>query len=308
MLSIFLNAVLPVFAAVVLGYVFGWMKLFSKSESIIINKTVFYVFLPALLFKLVAQAPFDKFEYLYVVGYILAEVLVYGVTFVVAYKGFGRCVRESLLLGMGAAFCNHTFFILPIAEVLYGHDATLPVISVIVIDNLLVLGGTVLALELMSKNGNGSPFHNLCATFYTNPNIMALVLGLMVNLAGISTDNGIGIYADFLGSAAAPASLFALGLVLSTQQLNVTSPLVWGVTALKLAVVPAMGWVLFELAFSLPPFWVGPGVLVAAGPSGVLAFVIGVQYEVPEELLAQVILMTTFFSVITVTAVAALTV
>lgn len=308
MINILLNAVLPVFAAVVLGYGFGWLKLFDKDEANVINKTVFYVFLPALLFKLVAQAPFQKFDYLYVVGYSLSEALVYGLTFFLAYKVFNRCIKESLLLGMAAAFCNHTFFILPIAEVLYGHEATLPVVSVIVVDNLIVLGGTVLALELMTKNGQGSPFHNLCATFYTNPNIMALALGLAVNLCGISTDNGIGVFADFLGSAAAPASLFALGLVLSTQRVSFASPLVLSASAFKLVVVPAIAWVLFAITFALPQFWIGPGVLVAAGPSGVLAFVIGVQYKAPEEFLSQVILVTTFLSVITVTAVAAITV
>ncbi|SDR27240.1 AEC family transporter [Pseudovibrio sp. Tun.PSC04-5.I4] len=307
MLSIFGNAVLPVFAVVVMGYAFGWLKLFGKSEASTINKTVFYVFLPALLFKLVAQASFDKFEPLYVLGYLGAELVVYLLTIWLSYGIFKRCMRESLLLGMAAAYCNHTFFILPIAEVLYGQDALLPVTAVIVIDNLLILGGTVLALELMGKNGTGSTFQNFCATFYTNPNMIALALGLVVSLSGFSIDNGIGFYAGFVGSAAAPASLFALGLVLNGQPFKLAEPLVVSVTALKLLVVPAIGWVLFEMVFALPDYWVGPGMLVAAGPSGVLAFVIGVQYGVPEKLLSQVILVTTFFSVVTVTAVAALT-
>ncbi len=307
MLSIFLNSVLPVFAAVIVGYAFGHAKLFSSTEAHAINKTAFYFFVPALLFRLVAQVSFDDFDVFYVLGYMGAEVAIYALTLWLCYSIFQRRLAESLLLSMTAAFCNHTFFILPIAEMLYGPDAVLPVVSVISIDLLVFFGGTVLALEFVAKKREGSALRNLSVTLCTNPNIMALLAGVVVSVSGISIDNGVGFYLSFVGAAAAPASLFALGVSLSLQPAKLAERLVLLITGLKLLLFPAIAWLLFVPVFTLSEFWVGPGILVAAGPSGVLASVLSSQYGVQGKMVSQVILVTTFFSVLTVTTAAMLT-
>nr|WP_257099034.1 AEC family transporter [Pseudovibrio flavus] len=297
---------MPIFCAVLIGYIVGKIKYFDDADARVINKTVFYVLLPPLLFILVAEAPFEQFDYFYVLGYLGAELFVYAATFCLARLVFKRSFTESLLLGMATAFCNHTFVILPIAELLHGADSTLPVISVIVVDNIILLGGTILVLEMTSKKQEGNPLVNLAKNFVKNPNIMALVLGTLVNFAGFSLDNGFGVYSRFLGNASAPCSLFALGIVLSQQQLGGERKIMMAITFMKLVFIPVVAWLLFVPVFSLSDFWVPQGVLVAAGPCGVLTFVLGIQYRARVDLLSEVILVTTFLSAFTITIVAAL--
>ena len=71
-----------------LGYGFARGKLFDFSAALIINRYVFYAALPLLLFRLIATSPFDQFEWFLVIGFLLAEIVVYAIGYVLARKAF----------------------------------------------------------------------------------------------------------------------------------------------------------------------------------------------------------------------------
>ncbi len=60
------------------------------------------VALPVLLFRLIATAPFERFEWFLVLAFLLAEFALYAAGYSIARFGFGRSRTESLLLGMSA--------------------------------------------------------------------------------------------------------------------------------------------------------------------------------------------------------------
>jgi malonate transporter len=155
MLSVFLDAVLPVFAVVAAGYVFGRTGLFDFPAATAINRFVFYFALPLLLFRLIAKAPFEEFDWFLSLGFLLAELITYLAGYLIAFYGFGKSKTESLLHGMCTAFANQVFFVLPIARQLYGDAGALPVVAVTTFDVVVLLGGTIFVLELISGNADG---------------------------------------------------------------------------------------------------------------------------------------------------------
>lgn len=301
MIDVLLNAVLPVFAVVAIGYVFGWRGLFDEATAQVINRFVFYFPLPILIFRLLTVAPIADFEWLLIVAYLGAELTLYLAGFLVARLIFRRPPRESLLFGMAAAFVNHVFYVLPIAQTIYGETAALPIVAMISVDAAVLFAGTVLIMEATSDAASGLSPLRLFRIFARNPQILAIVSGVTANLLGLQLSGGLAVFATFVGDTAAPVSLFAVGLILATQGDSAGLRIPLTISALKLGLMPVLAWLLFIQTFPISPEWARPAMLVAAGPTGLMPFVLAIQYKLPVAAVARIILITTVGSLLTVT-------
>lgn len=303
MLAVFLNAVLPVFTAAALGFAFCRAGLFDSSMATAINRFVFYAALPVLLFRLIATAPFEQFEWTLVLAYGVAEIALYATGFAVARFGFRRSRTESLLLGMSASFANHAFFVLPIARQVYGEAGAMPVVAVITLDSVVLFGGTVLILEATSEAARGlSPLH-LVGLFARNPQILAIAAAVAATLASAPLGGGVDVFTRFPGDAAAPCSLFALGVILAARTSTARFAPASVFAALKLLGMPLAMGLLLSTVFPVSAEWTGAAMLVAAGPTGAMPFILGLQYKAPVDTIAPTILITTLGSLFTVTLV-----
>jgi predicted permease len=301
MIDVFLNAVLPVFAVVAVGYAFGRGGLFDFSAALTLNRFVFYIALPVLLFRLIATAPFERFEWFLVLAYGFAEFVLYGAGYLIARFGFGRSRSESLLLGMSAAFANQVFFVLPIARQLYGDSGALPVVAISTLDVVVLFVGTIVILDVTSEKAKGLSVFRLLSQFSRNPLIITVTVGVVANLIDLPVVGGFDLFTRFVGETAAPCSLFALGLILMAQKDGAGLRLPMAMTGLKLAAMPLVTWVLVFVVFDISPEWSNPAMLVAAGPTGAMPFVLALQYQVPVAAIARTILISTLGSLVTVT-------
>lgn len=303
MLDVFLTAVLPVFMVIVFGVFFGKRQVFDFNSALIINRLVFYFGLPALLFGLVSTAKLSKLDWSFVGGFLAAELFAYLLGFLVSRYVFSKSFSESLLLGMATAFANQVFFILPIARELYGDEGAFPVILVSVFDVMVLLAGTIILMEIRRPSDNAGWLQKLSRIFLKNPPIMAIAVGLIVNLSGISLHEGISFFLSFTASIAAPASLFALGVILALSSTGREYALPIVVTVLKLGFLPFVAWALLSGILQVPDALTLPSLLVAAGPAGAMPFVLAMQYGVEVHAIARAILYSTIGSLVTVTVV-----
>ena len=128
----------------------------------------------------------------------------------------------------------------------------------------------------------------------TNPVLLAILLGLFVNLLGFTVPAPVLTASEFAGAAAAPLTLFALGVILSGQSLLPT-PTVLGITALKLVGFPLLVAGSLALVGTTGP-WRDLFVLNAAGPSGAMAFALALLYGVRTDTIAPVVIWTSALS------------
>ncbi len=301
MIDVFFDAVLPVFAVVAVGFAFGRGGLFDFPAALALNRFVFYAALPLLLFRLIATSPFERFEWLLVLGFLLAELIVYALGFVVARYIFGRSWSESLLLGMSVAFANQVFFVLPIARQLYGDAGAVPVVAVSTFDVVVLLVGTIIILDANREQTRGVSPSRLARLFARNPPIIGISAGVIASLVGLPVTNGLDFFARFVGETAAPCSLFALGLIFAVQRDEESIAVPVAMSGLKLLGMPIVAWVLVSAVFQVSPEWSKPAMLVAAGPAGAMPFVLALQYEIPVTAIARTILVSTLGSLVTVT-------
>ncbi len=301
--SVFLDVVLPIFAVPAFGYLAGRGRLFTVEGASAINRFIFYVSLPALVFGLLANASLDRFEWGPLVGYMASELAVYLAGFVIARKAFGCDLREGLLIAMAGAFVNHVLFVLPIAVTLYGQEASLPIVAITTVDSILVFGSAIVAMEFLHEKERS--FARVAKKITTNPMIIAMAGGIFVAVAGLDLPKGVNVYLDFAGKAAAPGALFALGIILSAQGPSRRPWLPVAISVLKLLVHPVLAWICIVSVFGADPILAKPSLMVAAGPCGTMPFVLALNYGVRLNSIARAILYTTVGSLATVSFVAA---
>ena len=282
-----------------IGYGLGQADIFSLTMASALNRFVFLISIPALIFGLLIRTPFDQFNGLALAGFAAIELVMYSAGYLIARLIFKRQTREALLIGLSTAFANHLLFVLPIAITLFGESATTPIIAIATVDALFIYGGTLLLMDALSESGASIP--RLLKAFSKNPQIWATVGGLVIGLAGINLPDGIHVFTKFAGNTAAPCSLFALGVVLSQQANNDELALPLAIGGLKLIVYPLLVWALLFNFLAIEPAWSNPAMMVAAAPSSAMAFVLALNYQVPVKAIATTILITMIGSLATVT-------
>lgn len=292
MLQILTHDILPVFSMLALGFLLGRTGKISRDEAGAVNRVAFLILQPALIFPLIAALDWSAFRVDALAGYAAAQILLFGGTFLLCHRVFGRDTLEAWLLAMAAIFVNTLLYIWPISYLIYGETAALPVTAIVAWDSAVSFAFFIVTIDLMANRGKdpGKALRRIAG----NPVLIAIALGLVVNLIGMTVPAPILTALDFAGSGAAPLTLFALGVILSGHALT-PSPLIVTVSAIKLLAFPAL---VATAVWSIAPpeTWQSLFVLTAAGPSGAMAFALALLYGVRTDAIAPVIIWTCLLS------------
>lgn len=299
MLDALFNSVLPIFAVVGLGYLFGRLGWFDLTAAQALSRFVHYAAVPVLLFRLLATADTSLFDWALVGSYLGTELVIYAGAFLVFRFVFRRPLHEAILLAMASVFANHLLYLLPIATFRFGEAVAAQMITFVVVDSIVIYGGTVVLLDL---TGAGDPPEGTTSLgrLVRNPQLLAIAAGVVANIVGVPLDNGFGTFVRFLGGAAAPVSLFALGIVLMAQAGRTDFRVALTVSLLKLALMPAVVAGFAFGVFAVNPVAAGQALLVAAAPSGILPFVLAVHHRLPARDISMAVMLSTVASLFTV--------
>lgn len=294
MLAILTHDILPVFAMLALGFALGRAGKVSRDEAGAINRIAFLVLQPALIFPLIAGVDLSAFRLDALAIYAGCEALAFVVTLTTVRLFFDRPLAEAWLLAMAVVFVNSLLYIWPISYLLYGEAAALPITAIVVWDASVAFAFFIVSTDLIANRGAGTGA--ALKRVASNPILIAIVLGALVNLATLPVPVPLLTAMDFAGAGAAPLTLFALGVILSRQSIRPDGAVLW-VTALKLLAFPALvlaGLTLVEA----PDNWEPLFLLSAAGPSGAMAFALALLYGVRTASIAPVIIWTSVLSLI----------
>lgn len=304
MLDAFLSGVAPILAVVAIGYGARRLRVFDAAAATSLNRFVFQIALPALLVGLIARTPLSRIDWAAMWAYLAVEAVVYAIAFGLARLAFRRSVVESLLLGLSAALANHVFIVYPISLAVYGDEFVRQIAALILLDSVFIFAATIVMVDL-AMSGAVSP-KKVGASLVRNPPILGVALGVVIAAAEAPLPLGAARFIDFLGAAAPPASLFALGVVLAERDPfeEVAAPL--AIAAVKLALAPALAVWMLSVWPGVSAAAINPTLLTAAGPCGAMAFVIGLRFGAPVATVARAILFSTALSAVSLSALIAL--
>jgi malonate transporter and related proteins len=287
------NSVVPLFAVIFLGYFAGRAGFLGEPGIRGLGAFVFNFAIPPHVFRLMAETELDRItEWGFLGGYFLAQAAVF-----VTGAGIGRLV-------FGSAFSNGVMLALPLLLWLYGDAGGVPALLIITLDVIVFSSVTVL-LELSRRGGAWSRSQVVVQAargVLVNPIIMATVLGILYSLSGLPLPAVVEQTLSFLGGAAAPSALFALGASLSLRRIAGSLGPAATMVAAKLFLHPFLAFVAFAYLLELDPSWVNAGVIFAACPVGLNVYVFAQHYEVAIETASSAILISTSLAMVTITA------
>ncbi|MDX1718439.1 MAG: AEC family transporter, partial [Anderseniella sp.] len=216
---------------------------------------------------------------------------------------FAERAGELAVMGQGAAIGNIGFLGLPLLLEAFGPAGAAPLAAALVVDLILIIPLSILILEAQG-GGAGSGASKAVAAIkgaLINPFLLSILAGLAVSLSGFQLPGPLDRTITFLGAAAAPTALFALGMSLAGRQVEGNMGQVALMSGLKLVAHPAL---LFAAmwALNVGPKIAGMGLVLAAMPVASNVFVIAERYGVAVRRCSSAIVISTAIAVITVTA------
>lgn len=243
--------------------------------------------LPALAVRMLASQPIDAvFNARFYGAYLACG----GAIFALVYAMSRWTVDEPSAAAQAttASISNLGFLGPLIMFAVFGDQAAGPLAMAILAEIMVLLGmgGILVSMGQASRN---SLVETILLGSLRNPVIGARAIGTLLATAGVTLPEPIDRFLGFLGGAAGPTALFALGATLAVAKFN------WG----KLVVYPLLTWIVLAKLLSLPPSWWQPGVVLSALPSSSSIFVLALRYGAVPERVSLAIAVTTLVSVVT---------
>lgn len=290
-LKLSFEAIAPVFLLMLLGYILKCLKITDKKGFDTVNKFVFNVFLPVLLFYNIytteAAQVFDlKLIMFTVIGVLAIFLLGYGAVFVLTKDNAKRGVMHQ-----GFFRSNFAILGIPLVDYICRGNASgltsLMVAVIIPVYNVLA----VITLERF-RGGNGkTDIKRLIKGIVTNPLIIGCVIGIIFLAFNIKLPQIIEKSVDDVSSIATPLSIIVLGASFEFSKIKgsvkeIISVVLARLVIIPLVVVPVAVWFGFRgeaLACILITF---------AAPIAVSSFSMAQQMGGDENLSAQTIVIS----------------
>ncbi len=289
-----------------LGFLLGKLKLISPKTNKDLVNLLLTVFMPASLFMAFPTAYSDESSHIFVAGLVGGFIVMIVITLLSLvifnkkwYKGKMRYESQFALI-----FNNATFLGYPIISSTYGSQST----AIIAYCGFIIAFNIALfsyGVYLFKHKIDGKLILNII----TNPNIIAVVLGVLVFLTSFQVPKFINDAVTFTGSATTALSIICVGCMLSTAKFaQLLKKWKLAITALiQLIVGPLVAYLLLiairyvarGAGFDFPDEVVIVCTLIQALPTATSLGLFASRYGGDEKEASQLVTISTLFSMVT---------
>lgn len=290
------NVVAPLFFMMVLGYFLKYIKMYDQHTLDVMNKVVFKVFLPVLLFYNVYTTDLGTAVDIRLILYAASGVLILFFLLVLIVPRLEKENPKRGVLIQGVFRSNFVIFGIPVATSIYGEGnvgtTAMLIATIVPLFNVLA----VISLEIFRDSQIN--VKKIAKGVITNPLIIAAVIGIIFLLIGIQLPSSVLSTVKDISKMATPLGLILLGASFSFSDIKKYLNKTIIVTITKLIVVPA-------IMIPLSVFLGFRGIalltltIIYGAPTGVSTFQMAKQMDGDSDLAAQLIVFTSFFCIIT---------
>jgi len=305
-MDIIIDIILPVFGIVLIGYVAARAGFFPEVAGKGLAYFVFNFAIPPLLFRsMVTQTLPDPIEWSFLASYFGGGVIACILGGMLSRALFRRDFAAAVVAGATSGVSNIMLLGIPLVLTTFGEIATFPIFLLLAFNAPLMVMATTLLIE--GRHGGGENIRelpsNLAKSLVTNPIVMALILGVIWNLCGWKLPHVVDVLAMSLGQAALPCAVFSMGVSLASYRVAGAVAEIGLASTLKLTLHPILVWLLASHVFVVEPLWRDIAILAAAAPAGVNVYMVATRYDAGANHAAATMLVSTLFSVLTISIV-----
>ncbi|MTI43419.1 hypothetical protein JM93_03838 [Roseibium hamelinense] len=301
------SIVVPVFVLIGIGYTLARFNVLGKTVGEALGQYVYVIAIPVLIFKTLAVVDLaGESPYALWASYFLGVGGAWLLGTLVIRKGFGREARAGVIGGISAAFANTIMVGLPLISELYGDEGLVPILIIISVHLPVMTIVTAILMErAVALDGQGGPpnlaalLKQMAKSLITNPIVIGILCAVPWRLAGLPVEGVLAEVLNRIAATALPVALLSLGMsmVLYGIRGNTLPGLI--LSAIKLAIMPALVFVAGAFVFQLPPLWTAVATLTAACPTGINAYIFANRYGTGHAMSANAITVTTAAAVVT---------
>ncbi len=273
----------PVIAVSLLGYLSISLRWFSVNDAETLSKLTFRLLIPCLLFVSVSRSQINAGESLeFLIAYYVVVLFIYALGVVLSAWFFGYKPEEQSVFAMGCTYSNTTIVGIPVIAQALGEEGLVPLFFIISIQNLVLFTIGTIAAERrhLSAGSVFAALRRLLSQLLSSPITASLIAGLVVNITGMPIWGPLFASVELLSEAAIPASLFVLGMSLQQYSLRQQMAPAALMTGINILLLPALVWVSMFHVFDINTQWASAGVLAAAMPVGISAYVFANRYQI----------------------------
>ena len=295
------TTIIPIFVIIILGWlarVFGFIQAEFIAPA---NRLVFYLAIPAMVFRSVSKASLNsQFDGKVVTLALLSVCIVFGIAWLLARRGsLPRSQRGTFI--QNSFHGNIGYIGLVVAFYYLGREgfvrASIFAGFLMILQNLLA----VIALQMHAPHNSASKNRWLPALKIAgNPIILSALAGILVSLTALPVPLVLGRCLDILGDLAPPLALLIIGASLSFDMVQSKLKAVLSCGLLKLILLPATGFILYRLFNVMPEAYL-PGIILLASPTASVTYVMAREMHGDSEFAVAAISVNTLLSAVTYT-------
>lgn len=296
-----LNVTMPIFLVMVIGYVLRRIGMLNEEFVTVANKFNFKVTLPVMLFRDISSVPIKE---VFDLRYVLYCAIVSTVCFWVIWGGTKLFLKDKSMRGafVQASFRSSAAVMgLAFIENIYGQSAMGPLMIIGAVPLYNIFSVIVLTFEADGEERDTGKIKQALINILKNPIIIAIVLGLLSSLAGITYPVIVSSTVNKIAQLATPLALVALGAGFEGRKALAKIKPTLAASLIKLVLQP--------LVFLPVAAWLGfngeqmIGVLIMlAAPTTPSCYIMAKNMKNDGVLTASIVVATTLLAAFTLTA------
>jgi len=293
-----INTIIPIFVVIVLGILLRRMDFLPTAILGPLNKLVFYLAIPAMIFRKIARASFqDHFQPLILTGTLVPVIIVFGLAFWavnlrrIGSKVSGTFVQSSFHGNLGYIGLAVCFYFLG--------DQGLTRASILA--GFLMLLQNLLSVIILQTPSNSKSFQQIffmIKKVLLNPIIISAGAGILISLFRLPLPVILTRSLDIVSGMALPLALLVIGASLSFSLIREHFSLAIWTGGLKLVLLPLIGLLIF-IFLEVEPTAFAPGLILLAAPTATVTYVMAGEMEGSPDLASATVALNTILSALT---------
>jgi hypothetical protein len=294
-----LTTIIPIFLIILAGLTLRWIDFLPGHLLGPLNRLVFYVAIPAMIFLKVAEADFHAhFQPLLLAGTLLPPLVIFALG-QAALRATSMPGSESGTFLQSSYHGNLGYIGLAVAYYYLG-DQGLTQASILsgflmLLQNLL----SVWVLRPEPGTGGGGTLV-LVKKILANPVIISALTGIAFSLFRIPLPEIVSRSLGILSGMALPLALIVIGASLSVRLIRAHLGQALASGGFKLVLLPLAGYLAY-LALGLDKSVFMPGIILLAAPSATVTYVMAAEMHGSPELASATVTLNTLLSALTYT-------
>lgn len=298
-LSVCVNAVVPLFLVMALGFVARLTGTISPTDVPKVNKWAFRFFMPIMLFYNMYTSDLSAAVQPRVIIFAAVCVLVlYGLSFgfvVLTEKSDDK--RGAMIQGLYRS--NFVIMGIPLASQLVEGADLGPVVMLVAV--IIPIFNILAVITLEIFNGTKPSVGKILLDIIKHPLIIGIVAGIVVQLIGLKLPTAIESALSMIGKAASPLMLFLLGAFFEFKGIGRYKKQLTMVCVGRLIVVPTIFLTLSVLC-GIRGVELAAMIAIFGSPTGVSTFTMTQQMGGDDVLAGDLVVMTSALSCVTMFA------